>query len=568
MYEIRLSRYNKIRRNLYLLIFSLFFCLSITAVWPSLLYAQQVPINDIYQDYLRTLQINGTLLQSDESSTHYLKTDSLITVPDHLGPHPWDNLPPEVLKHNDLSDSPIIVPHDPILRTYWQSLEPGGNQDGPVWQGRGFTNDLSTGFFASYGIFSASIRPHVIFTQNKSFTLSPYSTNPNRSEYSYPLGNIDWPQRFGNSAYWSLYPGNSYIRADYSGWTTGISNELMRWGPARKNALLLDSNAPGFRHFFIGTSKPKDIYIGQLQTKLFWGRLKESDYFDENPSNNKRYITGITLSISPEPAPGLKFGINRIFYETIPPEGIPVGNLFKVFEAFTKINFANDSNAGGNDQSDQLLSLFGQWRFPESGLEIYGEWARTDHSWNWRDFFTEPEHSRGYTLGLEKTISLSNNRILSINGELTQLESSKTGEFRPDPTFYVHGTAIQGYTNRGQLLGASIGPGSSSQYIDGTLYFDKGRFKVFGQRVAQNNDFLYQSDAMLNSNIQSPDNPKYWLHNIEFRFGASYVYFYKQIEAEIGFTYRRELNDHYIYKNDKNHLGIALALRYRLSQLR
>jgi len=530
------------------------------------LQAQQLPENDIYREYLQTLTIDGILPQSENSIYLSIHNYPSINKLDSLT-HPWNDLPKPLLGSVHKNKFRFI-PYDLSFRTFWQSQEPGGQHDGPVWQGRGFTNDISTGIFAKYGIISASLRPHLIFNQNRSFVLSPYQTRSGRSKYSYPLGNIDWPQRFGNHSFWTFDLGDTYLRADYHGWAAGLSNELMRWGPGRQNDILMDSNAPGFRHFFIGTSDPKDIYIGYLKTKLIWGKLKESDYFDHNPENNERYITGITLSINPKPIKNLQLGINRIFYETIPPEGIPAHDLLQTFEALTKIHFVNNSNFGGNDKADQLISVFGRWTFPQSGLEIYGEWARTDHSWNWRDFITEPEHSRGYTLGLQKTFDLKNNQILSINTELTQLEAGKTGVFRGYPTFYVHGKAIQGYTNDGQLLGASIGPGGSSQYIGSTLFFGKGSIKFFAQRVVQNNDFLYESNAMLDPSIQSPGIKKYWLHNIEMRFGGSFTYFYKQFETSIGFTFRRELNDNYIYKNDKSYVGLQFTIRYRLSTLR
>lgn len=527
--------------------------------------AQQIPENDIFKKYLQALTINGDITQPGNPFYFFDQSHALMTELDSLRQHPWADI-------TDAKSNPrgllAFTLYDPKLRTYWQSHEPGGQHDGPVWQGRGVTSDLSAGFHIRYRFLSASLRPHLIYNQNNRFTLSPYRSNPNRSPYTYPLGPMDWTQRFGNSPFWTVDWGHSYLRADYGGWATGISNEHMRWGPARQNAILMDSNGPGFRHFFISTPEPRDIYIGHLKTKLFWGKLEESDYFDDNPTNDERYISGLTLSVSPKPVPGLRVGINRIFYEIIPPEGIPVQNLFKVFEAFTKSSLTDDSNISGSDQSDQLMSLFGQWVFPDSGLEIYGEWARTDHSWNWRDFFTEPGHSRGYTLGLQKTLSLNDNRILSFNAELTQLEASKSGIFRGFPSFYVHSKVSQGYSNLGQLMGAAVGPGSNSQYIGGSLYMDKARIHIFGQRVTKNNDFLYASDAMLDEGIQNPENKKYWLHNVEMRIGASLVFFYRQLETDIGFTYRREINDDYIFKNDTNHLGLHLTFRYRLSALR
>ncbi|MCW9705338.1 capsule assembly Wzi family protein [Fodinibius salsisoli] len=527
-------------------------------------YGQRLNVNDPYLDYLDILTIEGSFSPPHGIFSFSNADHSLYQRIDTLKGHPWADLslalPKPIIEMGKLR----VTPHNPTFRMYWQSLEPGGQHDGPVWQGRGFTNDISGGLFIRYGILSAAFRPHLMFNQNRSFTLSPYQNIAEKSAYAYPLDRIDWPQRFGDGTFWTADWGNSYIRADYRGWAAGISNEQMRWGPARHNAILMDSNAPGFRHFFLGTSNPKDIYIGYLKAKILWGKLHESNYFDSNPTNDERYISGLTLSINPKPVPGLTLGVNRIFYKSIPPEGIPPGDLLKIFESFTKINLTKDTNLGGNDLSDQLVSLFGRWTFPKSGFEIYGEWARTDHSWNWRDFIVEPGHSRGYTIGLEKTFNLDNRQILSVNAELTQLETTRTGEFRPNPPFYVHSFANQGYTNRGQLLGAAIGPGGNSQYIGSSLFFDKGKIKIFAQRATLNNDFLYASDDMLNENLQSPDNPKYLLHNTELRFGASLLYFYKQFETDIGFVYRREMNDDYIYKNDLNHLGINLSLRYHL----
>lgn len=531
-------------------------------------YGQRIDVNDNYLDYLEVLTIDGILSPPRGILSFSNRDYALFHTLDSLKQHPWTGAPspinPAIIKRGRFQ----IIPHDPTFRTYWQSLEPGGRHDGPVWQGRGFTNDISGGIYLQYGILSGSFRPHLMFNQNRYYALSPYQNTAEKSKYAYPLSRIDWPQRFGDHAFWSTDWGHSYIRADYRGWAAGFSNELMRWGPSRQNAILMDSNAPGFRHFFLSTSEPKNIYIGHLKAKLIWGKLLESKYFDQNSANDERYLTGLTLSFNPEPVPGLTLGINRIFYKTIPPEGIPPSDLYKVFESFTKVNLTKATNLGGTDLSDQMVSLFGRWTFPKSGLEIYGEWARTDHSWNWRNFIAEPEHSRGYTIGFRKTFNLNmQRRILSINAELTQLETNKTGAFRPNPPFYVHSYANQGYTNRGQLLGAAIGPGGNSQYIGASLFFEKGRIKVFAQRATLNNDFLYGSDAMLDENIQSPDNPKYLLHNTELRFGASLLYFYRQFETEIGLTYRREMNDDYIYKNDQNHLGLSLALRYHLPKV-
>jgi hypothetical protein len=101
----------------------------------------------------------------------------------------------------------------------------------------------------------------------------------------------------------------------------------------------------------------------------------------------------------------------------------------------------------------------GSWVFPESGFEIYGEYARNDHSWDFRDLLGEPEHSRAYMIGFQKSFNLAHGRLLAINAELVQTEASKTRNIRTDATYYTHYIVTQGYTHKGQLLGLGHGPG-------------------------------------------------------------------------------------------------------------
>ena len=532
---------------------------------PDTTMGQQVVTRDLFTEYERVLQLQGIVPLHSVMNQPY--SNDLVALPDTLGPHPWKGMAPPLFTP-DRSRDFYLSAHDPELKSYWRSARPGGSNDGAVWQGRGLTTAFTGGVFLKFRNFSASIRPVVIYNQNSDFGLSPYPTPSGRSEYAWPFGNLDQPQRSGDAPFWTFDPGPSFIRADAWGWAAGISNQNLWWGPARQNAILMSNNAPGFPHLFLGTGRPKDIGIGKLETKLFWGKLLESDYFDRVDYNNERYITGLILAYSPEFVPGLTVGGGRIFYETIPPEGIPPADLLKVFEGFLKKRFRSAGNEGGNDLSDQILSFYGRWAFPESGFEVYGEWSRTDHSWDLRDFLSEPEHTRAYTVGLQKTFGLSHGRILALNAELTQLEAGKTSLFRAAGSYYLHHRSIQGYTHRGQLLGAGIGPGSNSQHLSGEYYFEKGRLSLWVRRVVYNNDFLYRSNAMMQDGLNSPNVRKYWLHNVELFLGSSLTWFHKRTETSLDLALSRMLNEHYIYRNDLTQLSIGLSFRYHLSPLR
>ena len=58
-------------------------------------------------------------------------------------------------------------------------------------------------------------------------------------------------------------------------------------------------------------------------------------------------------------------------------------------------------------------------------------------------------------------------------------------------TTYTSRSVVQGYTNRGRTLGASIGPGSSSQWLAADVFGPTGRFGVFAGRVRWDNAMLW-----------------------------------------------------------------------------
>lgn len=535
------------------------------------LEAQQSSVKDLFIDYERILQVEGVLPVHSVSNQPF--SFEYLSTLDTLSHHPWNRIRSNFADGLEY-DRMRVELYDPELKSFWRSIEPGGINNGAVWEGRGLTSAFFTGFYLRYHFLSAAIRPVIMYNQNQDFLLSRYpiesdlQRNSNqRSQFSNPLGKIDTPQRFGSSPFWTFDPGPSYLKADFKGFEAGLSNQNRWWGPALHYPIIMGNNAPGFWHFFAGTQEPKDIYIGDLETTFLWGKLIESDYFDQQSYNDERYITGMTMSFTPRPLSNFTVGFSRVFVRTLPPEGIPVGDLFVLFSQFTKSKFVSNDDPAGNDAFDQMISFFGRWVFPESGFEIYAEWARNDHSWNLRDALGEPEHSRGYTLGFQKTHTIQNGNIIALNFEMVQLETTKASTVRPTGSYYAHSRIWQGYTNRGQVIGVGTGPGSNSQLIKGKYFFKKGRLAAWFRRTVYNNDYLYRSAEV----PRQPGNlglQKFWLHNFELGVGSSLVLFFNRWETELGIELMRELNDDYIYKNDQTHLAVSLRLRYRLSGLR
>ena len=81
--------------------------------------------------------------------------------------------------------------------------------------------------------------------------------------------------------------------------------------------------------------------------------------------------------------------------------------------------------------------------------------------------------------------------------ELTYLECSADYDrlINWSSTFYAHHEITQGYTNKGQWLGAGTGTGGNSQYLGVKVYNPKGFFNFFIQRRNPDLDYTMYIDA-------------------------------------------------------------------------
>jgi len=70
-------------------------------------------------------------------------------------------------------------------------------------------------------------------------------------------------------------------------------------------------------------------------------------------------------------------------------------------------------------------------------------------------------------IGMQKVTTVSANASLRVAFEVVALQ--ERAEERPNsrslPVYYTHSEITQGYTHRGQLLGAWVGPGADAQFL-------------------------------------------------------------------------------------------------------
>src|SRR5699024_1520608 len=310
---------------------------------------------------------------------------------------------------------------------------------------------------------------------------------------------IDLPFRFGPDSFTTFSMGHSSIRLHLYGFEVGLSTEPLWWGPGVKYALTMSNNAPGMPHYFTGTHEPLELpwNIGRLEFHWMIGYPRDSDYFTYIPQyqSKSRFMNGLNIVYSPSFMPNLHIGTSRIIQQYTPTGGLSFGDYFGVFAPFPKPD--KEALKRARDESHYedkyaLKSLYFRWVLPKSNAEIYGEYYKEGRNWNFRDFLMEPQHGGGYTVGVQKIFKSNWIDFVKVNAEINSLVPRLLDVVRPQTYYYTHKNIKQGHTNKGQVLGAAIGPGSESQYLGIEGFFKNGKLGLFAQRVVKNDHLHYE----------------------------------------------------------------------------
>jgi hypothetical protein len=159
--------------------------------------------------------------------------------------------------------------------------------------------------------------------------------------------------------------------------------------------------------------------------------------------------------------PGLEVGASRAFEAVYTDAGL--GELLRpLTEGILKTQRVQATGGDGTDARNQIVSLFARWAFPASGVEVYGELGREDHSYDLRDLILEPDHDMSYMFGLQRAFRRPDGSLLVVRGELLNTAVSHLYQVRPQVPPYVHDPITQGLTQEGQVLGAPGGYGGGA----------------------------------------------------------------------------------------------------------
>ena len=371
----------------------------------------------------------------------------------------------------------------------YNTASPYGQNDGALWQGVGYNTSLTGGArLEAYG-FELTFKPQITFSQNKDFEFLPGVYG---SPYSYFwAGNIDLVQRFGDKSYWQYDWGDSEIRYTFHNFTLGFGTQSPWLGPAQLNPMLGSNNAGTYPKFDFGFRKTDLIIpglnwnLGQFEARVWIGQLTESDYFDNDGNLDKNQLTGFNLSYAPSFIPGFTVGATKICLTRW-------GNNF--WKYINPLYSDNDVYGVGEDQK---ASVYVDYLIPSVGFECYAEIGVDDYAW---DKLAGLMHTMIYTVGAIQCFDISKNIKGEFSFEWNSFEMSQDFQLQWNYMgYYAHYQVREGYTQKGQILGAASCFFGNSQYLSFKLYYPRGYSKIFIERSVPDTNYIY--NMAVNSSV-------------------------------------------------------------------
>jgi hypothetical protein len=149
---------------------------------------------------------------------------------------------------------------------------------------------------------------------------------------------------------------------------------------------------------------------------------------------------------------------------------------------------------------------------------------------------------------------------------MTQLENSNISAMnRPRRTWYEDAHIPGGFTHRGQVLGAAIGPGSSAQTVGMGWYHSYGMVGGTVSRVVHNNDRLFNYRTFYEA-LQGENtwNTLRKLHQVGMVYGMELLLFLPYgAELQLGVERHVIENRYNVMNRDETNIRYELTIRFR-----
>ena len=398
------------------------------------------------------------------------------------------------LKQNKALDL-VLLPVE--VQTAFVQHHPDQWNDGNMIPARGWQSMITGGLYIQKKAISLQLSPEWVRAQNKSYAGFPEDHDQSQwRDYYRWYNNIELPERISNGVYNKLLPGQSFLRASLGKIDVSISTQHLWWGPGYRNALLMSNAAAGFPHVSVKTGTPINTSWGKIEFEVMGGILTNANRTPPDTMHRAmgillytpkqrliRVLSGSVLTYSPKWIKGLTLGVEQTMVQ-YQRDMKALHHYVPVQSPFNKIRKDN--------QQQQMLQtgLFIRYAIPNVDLEGYTELATNRSDRTLREFMVEPQAGAGSIYGIRKIIPTPRHAYYELIAEFTTVQQQLKGDILSAKSWYVHPYIRQGYTNEGQLLGATVGPGGKSQLVEVNWRSQLNRIGLSMERIQHNNDYM------------------------------------------------------------------------------
>jgi hypothetical protein len=415
----------------------------------------------------------------------------------------------QAIQTNTLADS--ITLYKPIAKTGIQfkllpilnKLQYVGDHpydwnDGVMIPAKGWQQYMNAGVHLKWKQFELQIAPEFVAAQNLNFESFGEDMDPIQWRDYYRFQNfIEQPQQFGEGQYTCLFVGQSFLKYNLKNTTISVSTANQWWGPTKRNALILSNNAGGFPHLSIANKKQIQTKIGAFNYQFVWGLLKNGNWQPTQPTKtyrgNKLYVPkpdtsrlfqGLNINYTPKWFKNLTVGVSQSYVQYANQisglDIVPIKNIVR--------RLPNDL-----PNKPIILTAFNfNYQLPAANANFYGEFGWNLNQTTLRNFILQPDKGLASVLGFSKIFPTTQKHYWEFLAEMANLQLQTRAEqfsIGAPPSWYLGADVVQGYTHNGQILGAGIGSGATSQTIELNWRKANNRIGLNAERRLHNNDF-------------------------------------------------------------------------------
>lgn len=386
----------------------------------------------------------------------------------------------------------------PGLDLGWTTGAPDARGDGAAFSGVGPSMRVTAGARLRLGPVHVSLRPEVVIDGNldhQTFPSGDPSRHPLASPFYHGAHSADLPSRPGTSTYAAIAPGESGAWWSGARAFVGVLTSMPEWGPGGARALrpgaasshprtpgeglVLGESAPGLPRLELAYALRSRPATDRLAMRWFAGIARESEWFDADSRNDSRIVSGARLEY--ERGDAFTAGLARTVMSAGGRDVLPAA-----FQPFTR--------AIGDSVID-LLSADVLFALPDAGTLAWIEAARQVPFTSLRDLLRFPTEGIAYRIGLRQRLHRTSRAEWIATVEALRLDQSGTTTDATPSDFYTSPTVIQGWTHRGQPLGAGVGPGGQQQTARLERVGRRWHLGAFVERVRRNDGALLRDAA-------------------------------------------------------------------------